>query len=561
MIRIVETTENYTVRAKGWIQDAADFLNLKRLVSSFDNQAPLFVETINKIRRLVSDNDGKNQFLSKLAEEPIVLTYREIVGTSFTPRSQSRCNGIGQAALKGQKRDFQVDWPTDNFLRWAVSLQFISYDWINDTYQITQHGQNYARATTEEQEKEILKEQFKYYSPIKRVLELLENQEKSKFSIGQELGFIGEKGFTSVPEELFIQRYQNATYEEQKALRSDYEGSSDKYARQICNWLEKLNLVEKRNRQILAGNGNLIVYRISTEGREYLRQIRLSNRFFVPFGMLSMDARNKELHKKRRALIIKFALERRSTIQELISRIEEQGIQTDEYEIRDDVNSIDSCGIDMSITGNDVIEINATILGLDIPSQILIEPLDVVEQMKAELRPLLNHVNHRLLAIIDFSYNMSRGDDKRLEDYTAQIYKLISHDTHLLAGPSRPDVVSVINDLGIIIDSKAYKQGFNIPQAEEDKMVRYLDESIRRDPAINPTKWWEYLGASTEYVFQFVSSSFSSGASAKLRQIHRRSSIEGSIITAKNLLLLAENFLCTNTINIDLFRQNNEIIQ
>lgn len=559
MIRIIETTGNYTVRAQGWVQDASDFSNLKRLVSAFDNQSPLFAQTIDKINRLVSESDGRNLFLSKLNEEPIILKYKEIVGSSFIPRNQSRCNGIGQAALKGQSREFQVNWPTDNFLRWAVSLQFIAYDWINDTYQITAQGRSFTRTITEEQEKRILKEQFKYYSPIKRVLELIELQAKSKFSIGQDFGFIGEKGFTSIPEELYIQRYQNATQQERGLLRSDYEGSSDKYVRQICSWLEKLDLVVKRKRPILANNDNLTFFEITVEGKEYLRRIRLQNRFFVPFGMLSMDARNKELHKKRRALVIKFASEGRFTLQEITNRIALEGIHTDIYEIRDDVSSIDSCGIDMSVTTDCIVEINSEIFGLEIPSQIEIEPLDIVNQIKNELRPLLNHVNHRLLSIIDFSYNMSRGDDKRLEDYTAQVYRLISSETHLLAGANRPDVVCVIDNLGIIIDAKAYQQGFNIPRSEEDKMVRYLDESVHRDNLINSTRWWDSLGHSTEHVFQFVSSSFTEGALSKITQINRRTGKNGAVITTKNLLLLAENFLANNIINRDVFSQNQEI--
>ena len=86
--------------------------------------------------------------------KPLALKYKLLTGTSFTPRSASRCNGIVQAAVKGQKRAFIVDWAADNFVRWAHAVGFIKYNYADDTFSITEKGleltrSNKARASSD----------------------------------------------------------------------------------------------------------------------------------------------------------------------------------------------------------------------------------------------------------------------------------------------------------------------------------------------------------------------------------------------------------------------------
>ena len=72
-----------------------------------------------------------------------------------------------------------------------------------------------------------------------------EDSHLTKFEIGQQLGFIGEDGFTSMPQKIFIRSLANAESRERKNYESRLGGSSDKYTRMIASWLEKLGLVEK----------------------------------------------------------------------------------------------------------------------------------------------------------------------------------------------------------------------------------------------------------------------------------------------------------------------------
>lgn len=62
------------------------------------------------------------------------------------------------------------------------------------------------------------------------------------------MGFTDEAGFTSFPQNIWVQAYEEATDDEKRRMRSDVEGSSDKYARMICSWLTTIHWVEKRSK-------------------------------------------------------------------------------------------------------------------------------------------------------------------------------------------------------------------------------------------------------------------------------------------------------------------------
>lgn len=558
MIKIVDS-HNYSIRANGWIQDASDFDNLYSFVSLFNKNSILFTELKNKMMRIVQERDGRSRFIDLLSKDEIKLEYRDIVGTSFKPRKNSRCNGLGQLALTGQKRDFQGDWPTDNFLRWSVALGFIKFNFLDDTYTITSQGIEFSSEVQIDKRMLIIKKQLMFYSPVKRVLELLELGELTKFGIGQKLGCIGEKGFTSISESLFVEKYYYSSIEKRKNLKSDYEGSSDKYARQICSWLRKLGIVEEINKDInyKGLSVRLKAYRLTVEGLEYLRKIRIQNTFRVNFGMLSMSIKNSEINKKRRALLLKYATEERLSINQVVVRMKDNNIITDEFEIKDDIESLVCCGFDIKF--DKILNCSNKILELEIPNKVIISLKDEAETIKEELRGRLHNIDHRLLNLIDYSYD--KNSSKMFEVYTAEVFKLISNKTILLGGVNKPDVISSINNLGIIIDSKAYKDGFSIPISEEDKMVRYIEDIKTKNEEVNPTKWWENFDNIVDsFVFQYVSSKFSVGATAKIEKIKNRTGVDGSIINAKNLLLFAEDcmqgktdtsyFSCNKEINV-----------
>ena len=274
MIKIVESP-NYVVRANGWVQDASSFPNLRRFVSAFVPDCEYFKTITANISEKVEERDGRSRLLDILKTRPIAIGYKDIVGTTFRPRSASRCNGIGQAALPGQSRWFQIDWPTDNFLRWAVVLQFVSFDMTKDEYSATDAGRSFALAETDEDAIKIYEKQLSFYPPAKRILELLEEGPKTKFGLGQKLGFIGEEGFTSVSDAAFLERYRYSYGDERRKLAENFEGSSDKYARQICSWLALSGFVSSTRIPFDAGDGTEIslgVYSITPKGKNLDRK-------------------------------------------------------------------------------------------------------------------------------------------------------------------------------------------------------------------------------------------------------------------------------------------------
>ena len=87
-------------RAFGWVQDPGKFENLKRVVQVFYSGSAVHGELVHKvIPALVEERDGRDRFIEELQKQPLRLKYKDLVGTSFTPRTAARCNGIIQAGV------------------------------------------------------------------------------------------------------------------------------------------------------------------------------------------------------------------------------------------------------------------------------------------------------------------------------------------------------------------------------------------------------------------------------------------------------------------------------
>ncbi|HEX3075903.1 MAG TPA: restriction endonuclease FokI recognition domain-containing protein, partial [Lachnospiraceae bacterium] len=244
--------EKTNFRAFGWVQDPSNLRSLCNVTAIFDENSRMHKALINDIiPTLVEERDGRDELIAALGRRPLRIEYTKLVGTAFKPRNDSRCNGIVQAAVKGQRRPFIGDWQADNFVRWAYAFHFISYNYEDDTFEITEEGKilvdarensdELSQGETEELTKAILS-----YPPAVRILRLLASEDVhlTKFELGKQLGFIGEGGFTSLPQGIFLRTLATMdSQEEINKMKADWEGSSDKYARMIAKWLTKLGLV------------------------------------------------------------------------------------------------------------------------------------------------------------------------------------------------------------------------------------------------------------------------------------------------------------------------------
>ena len=114
-----------------------------------------------------------------------------------------------------------------------------------------------------------------------------------------------------------------------------------------------------------------------------------------------------------------------------------------------------------------------------------------------------------------------------------------------MGGSRKPDGImftdSLDKNFGVIIDTKAYKDGYNLPISQADEMSRYIDENKKRSDVINPSQWWKKFGDDIDlFFFMFVSGHFIGNFAEQIKRISNVTGIDGTAIGIQNLLLVAE---------------------
>ena len=567
-------------RTFGWVQEAYTISNLKNVVRVFvpDSDINKLLRK-DKIPRLISEEYHKDDMIEYLSSDKINIPYTLLKGKG-TPKGYTRtnapCSGIIQAVLPGQRKEYQGDWPADSFLRWAVSIGFLDYDRENDTCSIIYR---YAvSADDSKEEKDILTEAFLSYPPICRVLSLLENGNiMTKFEIGCQIGFVGEAGFTSIPQNLILQGLSSAvSTEERHKLLSDTEGTSDKYARTICAWLKSVKWVVQRSKSVTADLGNKTYtdniaqsYQITLEGKKVLKYTTGTSKFKcidkrVMWDMLSTKPSDRDYLRNRRTYLIKYLSSTYRSLEEIISHLQANGMTEDKGTISDDIQGLINIGINVNRNGNKY-KIMDRIIGLDIPNSI--KSIDASKSglslLKDKIRRKLSHINHKYLVLIDLGF-----DGKADREYELQTADLLTGELEFkgsrLGDARKPDVCVFYEKNGLIIDNKAYSKGYSLPIKQADEMLRYIEENQKRDKSINPNEWWTIFNDDVnKFNFAFVSGEFTGGFKDRLENISRRSHINGAAINSVNLLLLAEEIKSGRLSYGDVFAKfecNDEII-
>ncbi len=566
MISVIPT-HNKNFRAFGWVQDPSNLRSLCDVVAVFDSNSQKHKDLIRIIiPKIVEKRDGRDNLIKALQSTPLKIKYAGLVGTSFTPRSMSRCNGIIQATVKGQGRDFIGDWPADNYVRWAHCFGFIKYNYTDDTFEITDKGLELtnARETGEElskNEKELLVNAILAYPPAIRILTLLSETEDThltKFEIGQRLGFIGEDGFTSMPQKIFIRSLANAEPKERKSMKADWEGSSDKYARMIASWLEKLGLVEKIPKMITVSTAGKEyketigqAYVITANGITSLRKAdgkskhkRIAKN--VCWEMFSTKGADREYLRTRRAFILKYLSENKNSVSvlDIMNYLKTVNLNEIENTILDDIKGLQDIGINIIEKGNRFI-LDDMITDFIIPLPQSLAKSDLAET-KEEIREKLLNLSHEYLALIDLAY-----DSKQNRLFEMKTLDLLTEECNYqglhLGGSRKPDGIIYTSEnkckYGVIIDTKAYSKGYNLPISQADEMERYIGENQTRNEKVNSNKWWNNFGADiNEFYFMFVSGHFVGNFKAQIERISRNKSINGVALAVTNLILLAEAY-------------------
>lgn len=553
-------------RTFGWVQDPGRLSSLRMVVELFDQRSATHAILLSDlIPRLVHDQGTKERLLAALQNDELRMTYRDLVGTHATPRSASPCDGIIQAVVPGQRREYIGDWPADNFLRWAHALSFVSYDDETDTFAITPQGMMLCETDVgSDEEYKIFAEALLSYPPASRILQLLidsadRGDVMTKFDIGRNLGFIGEEGFTSISQTIFVKELAVAPQNERAKIRSNWEGDADKYARMICAWLRQLKypwveLVYK-NVEVKIGEAKyserLRAYTVSRQGIQEYRQAQGKSCHarvakFVPVEMLSTKGKDRAYLRTRRAYII-LALHKERSEKELIAFLNEKGFILDEATLRDDLHGLANIGLSIVLDGRGLVWCEDRIGGLRAPAFGVQETRrsDVLELVE-KCRTKLSCLPHDFLVLIEMGF-----DRKASMLFEAKTIELLTEhckfDGLHLGGANRPDGIIWHEDTGVIIDTKAYGDGFNISATERDKMQRYIMENQTRNVSHNSTKWWELFPADmNKFNFMFVSGRFGGDYREQLRILRERSGVLGNAVSAYELLLLADG-ICSGS--------------
>jgi len=577
---------NNIKRTFGWIQDPGSFSNLRKVVELF-----LFNSNFNRLMKVeiipsvVKDIELQKEFIRLLDSEDINIEYKKLVGNhnSQKSRKDSICNGIIQAAVPGQIRNFIGDWPADNFLRWAHALGFLEYDYDFDSFYITRSGVEFISTEQDStKEKEILIASLCKYPPVHRILSLLRGGEHlTKFELGSQLGFVGEGGFTSLPQNIFIMNLQNTESKKEKSsMRADWEGSSDKYARMICGWLINVGLLIRKKKKVDVRVGNDFYsdivaqsYLITPQGLSALRQLEGVNKQnkivkSLFWEMLGTKTPDRNYIRTRRAYIVSVLEQKNGNISlgDLYAALVKYGFKVPLGTIKDDIIGLQNIGLNISANERGY-RLLDSIDRFRIPLMTIEEtrPSDMI-LLKERLTEELLHLSHKYLNLLDLAYD---GISNRL--FEMEVVSLLVNEVGFvgahLGGSRKPDGViytqTLDSDFGVIIDTKAYSKGYSLPISQADEMRRYVDENTSRSKTQNPNEWWKIFPSNiTNFAFTFISSEFVGNFVGNLNNVVETTGVSGSVVNITNLIRLSEKVL-SNELQIEetfaLFSSNIEI--
>lgn len=562
-------------RTFGWIQNPSSIDKLKRIVSIFVIKSEFHEELMSVRLPLLRSLDlfsSPNLYLKFVqvlrSKKAIPYDILKGKGAGGQARSYAKCSGLVQAAIDGQqfknydlegvlikiKKPYVDDWSADGFLRWAISLGFLNYDYVTDACSVAEMGERFVLARSKDEENEILGEAFLSYPPVCRVLKLLcDEGHMTKFEIGSQLGFVDEAGFTSFPQNIWVQAYKEADDNERKKLRSDIEGSSDKYARMICAWLTTLGWVIKKTKDVVVSIGHKkyecsisSAFEITDLGlQKYKAAIGKGTNVRVPKivfrEMLASKAVNADYLRKRRSLILNYLSDHKPrTINDISQYLKSLEMVEKDATLKDDLLGLIRIGLDIHEKDN-FFTLNDNVEKLVPYKENFVKDNSDAVIVKERVRGRLCYLDHKYLTLIDYAFS---GKDKCLdfELYTMDLLvnELAFHGKHL-GGSRRPDGVFYYGANGIIVDNKAYSKGFTITRQMADEMIRYIQENNDRSCERNSSLWWNCFAADVNHFnYVFVSSLFKGKFEDMLNNIKQSTGIDGCVLTVENLLYYAD---------------------
>ena len=513
------------------------------------------------MEELIHFPEVKENLQNKLNGNLAEFSYSELVGRNIDKNGKSpkkrkdavadsllQISILPQSANTTGKR-YTDDWTADGFLRWAVSLNFIQPNRDTDTYYITELGISFSRSEDDsDEELSILRSAFLSYPPATRVMDILDESQtpKNKFYIGQRLGFSGEKGFTSydgkLMEDLLL---ESGTNSERAKIRSDIEGTSDKYARMIASWLRKVGYVKTQTTK-LGEITSFQTYSLTAIGKLHLNRSKgLSSNSkhpkYVMWEFLATNVSSRDYVRTRRAYIIK-SLMQSNSYKVLLNTLRSTGFNDEEAIIKEDIKRLINFGlrIELSKDWRHLI-LRDEIIDFDIPSINVTQALSD-RQFDQEKAFFYTHTDlpHKFVELLSLAYDGNANRDFELitAELLRDIYELIA--VHL-GGGRKPDGVAYTSNFGVLYDTKAYRNGYSPSISEQDKMIRYVVDNQIRSEDRNPTGWWEQFPDSIpadNYYYLWISSEFKKDIEQAIGYVSRAANEAiGGALSVRQLLI------------------------
>lgn len=588
-------------RTFGWVQNPGDLKKLKKVVGIFKAGSAENLDLVsNKLPLLLTygliSNDDYNDFIAELNKTDIEIDYSKLKGkgSGSRTRKDAICTGIIQAIIEAQqnktysdvagnsitiKKPYTDDWTAEGFLRWAISCGLLEYVKDDDKCKITPLGEELANAPDNSPaETEALTKALLSYPPVIRILSLLEAQdEQTKFDLGSKLGFKGEMGFTSMPQDAYLCDYCEATTAgERTNVRSNEEGDSDKYARGIASWCMQMGWVESNQKDVTetyrrkSYTAKLQTYSITRKGEKALIKARgnSSNPRLARVLMFEMLASNKVSSANYlrfvRACIIKALTSSDKSTDQLKKALKGYELDVDDTAIKDHIEGLISIGLEITENAGKY-RLLDKIECLEIPARTECVKDNVVD-IKDRVRNKLIHLDHKYLALIDLAYSdaasraKKNADAREFEIQTADLFtKELSFNGQRLGDSRKPDVIISYGLDGTIVDNKSYKDGFNISRTCADEMSRYINENNLRQKSLNPNEWWKNFDSTiTAYTFLFITSYLKGQFEDQLEYVsNANGGIKGAAIGVESLLYLSEEIKAGRISHADFYSNFN----
>lgn len=572
-------------RTFGWVQNPSDLKSLKRVVGAFvlDSDSNKWLKNVRlpllKQYHLIED-DLFDEFISQLDKKNISIKYDLLrgKGSGSGSRKDALCSGIIQAIIDGQRKNTYTDsngqstkikkpyvdnWTSEGYLRWAIACGLVKYDDTKDVCEITELGIELVETKDDSPEqKDVLTRALLSYPPVIRILSLLEKKdEQTKFELGSQLGFKGELGFSSIPEEIFLCDYCEATTKKEKSeVRSNTEGDSDKYARGIASWCIKMGWVATSKKDVTGVYRNqsytssMQVYTITRAGEKALIKSRgRSSKAGIPkillFQMLASNkASGADYLRYLRASIVKSLEVSPKTLEQIQASLKANDLKDiDTSSISDSIEGLKNIGLEIVKKGNKY-RLLDKIEGLYLPPRNTCVK-DEVNEIKDRVRTKLVHLNHKYLVLIDLSYSdadtkaKKNADAREFEIQTAELFtNELSFEGMRLGDSNKPDVIISYGKSGTIIDNKSYKDGFNINTTSKDEMIRYINQNTKREKKLNSNEWWlNFNPQISTFTFLFITSFLKGRFEEQLKYISEdNNDMKGAAIGVESLLYLSE---------------------